>query len=306
MFDEDRMEKLEDVSITDFLHQRNILVKIDTRAVGNNRKDNDGSEVVAETMESDSTMGSYVKHLFNPKGLRKINNIRNEISTSMARVGIPWRDGWHLINVSSFEDFRTMCVAIRKHWDAAVNDWLENYDKHVEEAKERLGKMFDPNQYPPKDEIANLFEFTPHYNPVPHNEDLDRLVLTSADIKEIESISNSVNEEVSRLARNGMVFVWNRVHNMLERVVNRIDENTRLNKNNTMLSTLQEVIKKMPQFNLTQDDGMSRIYKELEDSLLMTTDIMDLQGDKVLQAKIKDEAKQFMEKVSEELEKLGE
>lgn len=308
-------EELEDIEVEEnptksFLHTRNILVKIETRSVGNERKDDVASDAVANEFQTAANMGRYVKHLFDPKSLRRINNIRNQISTSMPNIGIPWKDGFYVINVSSFESFRKMCSTIRKQWDNAVAEWLKKYDAHVEEAKTRLGKLFDPNQYPSSDVIEGYFEFRPRYKPIPHSEDLDRLILTSDDILQIEEISDSVNQEVHRLTLQGMKWVWEKLHNMLERIVNRIDEGNRINRNNTMLDTLRTVIQYLPQFNLTQDNDLSTIYNDLNKSVLSTVDISDLQGEdeetKAVKTNVRDTAKEFMDRIEEELEKIPE
>jgi len=283
--------------INDLLHQRNILVRLHITAVGNVRKDDEASAIVEEKYGSDSSMGQYVKHLFNPKSLKHINSLRSKASQTMQQVGIPWGYGWYVINVRQFEEFRKIVTRLTKEWNKAVKTWLDNYDSHVQEAKKRLGTMFNPEQYPTRDKVASLFEMRPEYQPILRGNDITRLVLGKEDTDKLEEIKENIEKRERELVTKGMKFVYGRIANALERIINRINESTRINSNNTMLETIQGIVNNLPNYNIANDDNLTNLHDEMMKSPLMTMSINELKEDECKRTLAKNEAKRFLQLV---------
>lgn len=283
--------------IDTMLHRRNFLVALHTKAIGNKRKDTSASDEIYKKFHSDAKMGQFVKHLFNPKSLSRINSLRVNATQTMQKVGIPWNNGWYAVNVNRFEELRGLFRDMSKEWDIAVNAWLDNYEEHIEQAKEKLGKMFNEEQYPSKEEVAKMFEFRLEMNPITHASDVSRLILDEKDVEKLKEFENNIETRQAELVNKGMQFVYGQIINALERIINRIEESSRFNSNNTMLASIRKIVENLPLYNIAEDERMTELHKEMKDSPLMTLTIDDLKEDETKQQEAKDEAKRFLDKV---------
>ena len=116
-----------------------------------------------------SDMVSASKRLvaLNEKSFSKLQtidkNIRNHCFYS---VGLGCRGfcvpydgkGWHLLPTELQQKFIARFNGYKDEREKVVKKILSDYDSIVKEAKESLKDMFDPSDYPSKEEIKDLFE----------------------------------------------------------------------------------------------------------------------------------------------------
>ena len=115
---------------------------------------------------------------------------------------LPWSDkGVRLMPTSLFMDYKSEANVRRATFDGMVKEFLDNYQNHVEVAKnnsEGLGRLYDPADYPSEEEVRGKFGFRLVFSPVPESGDF-RLDVPRGEMEELrkqyeESFENRLSE----------------------------------------------------------------------------------------------------------------
>ena len=290
------------------LHERAILVRVVTHSMGNTRTENAVSQEVAQIHGGDAQqMGKYVKNLFAPSALAPITTAKNQIISFVSRItASPWgRDGWHMLPIKSFGEYREGVATLLTSYESAVNRFVENYEKHVEQAKQILGNLFDPLEYPSSEEIRNRFYLEPKLMPIPH-EDVFAKLCTEITEEEITELKKKVLDENRGELEAGMKYVWQRLYDYIKRISDKLNAPNRVNKHGetmpaifhkTMLENLQELCPMLTRMNITNDPKLEELRQELQSSILCQSTAEKLREDFIEREEARKKADELLGKI---------
>jgi hypothetical protein len=123
------------------------------------------AEVEAQHKAKDA--GRYNKALLAKEVLQKIQKADSAARTFHYENTLPWSDnGDRLLPSENFLTYVEEMQRLKNDRERAVNDFLNDYDAVVEDAKIRLNGMFEQNDYPNKHEVARKFSFNTDFFPI--------------------------------------------------------------------------------------------------------------------------------------------
>lgn len=230
------------------------------------------SEEVDVQKSTKTRAGNYSKNLFAGAGkLDEITKLAGACRNYVYSMTQPWGDnGDRVLNKAVLTDFMTKLTDYERDFSRLTNEFLGNYDMDISAAAFQLGDLFNRNDYPTKESVANKFAFRYTITPLPTSGDF-RVDIGNEGLRELqEQYERVLNERVT----GAMTDAWERLHDALtrmsERLTDTLDENgepVRKIFKNSLVGNAVEVCELLKTFNITGDLRMDEMRKQLEDTL---------------------------------------
>jgi len=189
--------------------------------------------------------------------------VRNWVS---ART-LPWSDyGPRLITTDKFFEFKQELDEYERVFDEKVQAFLGVYPTLISMQAFKLGTMFDREEYPDVNEIADKFRFNVAYLPIPETGDFRVDIGHEA----MEEVRAQYEREYEQRLENAMNDVRDRVLESLRHLSERFtdkDDGTRKRFRNNILDNFAETIASVRQLNLTKDQAIEAMADEAEKAI---------------------------------------
>lgn len=228
------------------------------------------SQEVDETNATKSRAGNYNKNLL--AGTQKLDNIVKYAANVRAWHNmntLPWSDnGQRLLPVEHFLTYKQRIGEYEQEYNELVKDFLTSYPDLVDAAAFQLGKLFDRNEYPQAEDIANKFNFRFVFSPVPLAGDW-RVSIGQQAREELEAQCSNVIAERTNAA---MKEAWSRLHECLshtsERLTDTADGGKRKIFRDSLVENAQELCEMLKILNVTKDPELERARSQLAQTFI--------------------------------------
>jgi hypothetical protein len=168
------------------LQKKGMLVALSIGVWAARKRDKEAGAEVCERKGADSEAGVFTKRLVERAKLSPVTTIHSRARALVYRYALPWLDsGVHLLPADLFFKFDTEMQALKRAHDEAVAEFLEEYDELVGKARYRMAGLFDPSDYPSREEVERKYRFEVSYMPLPESGDF-RVDAAKADIAELQ------------------------------------------------------------------------------------------------------------------------
>ena len=199
---------------------------------------------------------------------------------------LPWADkGARLLPTSLFVAYKDEANARRAYFDSMVDKFMANYQSHVQTARQSLGALFDPADYPSEEEVRAKFGFRLVFSPVPESGDF-RLDLPKHDLEEMaRDYETAFNDRL----QDAMRTPWEQLHRMLTAMSTKLtesDDDTKKRWHDTFITNAHEMCSMLTHLNLTKDPELEQARVDLQRAL-HGVDIDDIKEDADLRVDVK-------------------
>ena len=208
---------------------------------------------------------------------------------------LPWSDnGLRLLPVTNFVTYKEQLNTLETNYDALVEKFLVAYPNLVSAAAFQLGTLFNREEYPEADKIANKFKFGVNFLPVPTVNDFRVDIGEEAKHEILLSCQTAYEDRLN----SAMKDAWGRLHEHLLRMSDRLSDldTPRELKNgekvytkvfrDSLLENAVELVELLKHFNLTNDPSMEQARKDLNDAI-MYHDVEDLRDNPHTRVQVK-------------------
>jgi len=273
-----------------------VLVDLSISVWAGRKLDKKVSQEVDSAKNTKTRAGNYHKQLLaGSKELATIASIGAAARIWHYSRTMPWSDsGTRLLPTSAFMEYKAELAQYMQQFDLAVKDFLDSYAVQVSAAAFTMGDLFDRNEYPDVNDIANKFKFVYTISPVPEAGDF-RVDVTSNAMMELASSYRQAYEQRTQAA---MADVWNRVFSAAEHLVSRLSVDEDGKKAVFKESTIEgmyELIGLLNHLNVTKDAKLDAMRTQLEQAMLGTT-AEDLRKDDYLREKVREGVADILDK----------
>ena len=113
--------------------------------------------------------GRYNKLLIDKAHIQPLQSLANSIRDEHYKMTLPWMDsGGRLLPSKLFMDWRDRMEGLREQYRQAVDKFVDRYEASlVPEARQRLGTLYNPADYPRGDDVRAKFGVSHDFMPVP-------------------------------------------------------------------------------------------------------------------------------------------
>lgn len=206
--------------------------------------------------------GRYNKLLISKEALDPIAKIEGAARTYFYKVTLAWGDnGERVLPGELFFDFSGTINQYRSEFDARVRELEVKYPQLKQEARIRLGTMYDPADYPMS--IRDKFSFPPPaVTPIPSANDF-RVNLSEG---YVEQIKQEITARMEERTKSITTQCWGRMREHLERLVKLQDEKAKVY--DSVVDNPREFLAMLPALNLTGDKALIQAGVDMHELLV--------------------------------------
>lgn len=246
-----------------------MLVELNISLWSGRKYDKAVSNEIALQKQTTTKSGNFNKVLFAGESkFEAIGKYAGNTRTYHYDVTMPWSDsGLRLLTTPMYFDYQKEMTGREQEFSRLVADCVSDWDNMIARARDNLKTMFNIEDYPNKDEIANRYRFSIRYSPVPEVGDWRVDVGNEA----VRSLQDSYAEHYQANLNQAYKDVWDRTYQALTSMSTKLAGNNKQIFRDTLVTNVRDMIDLLDKFNITNDDKMRRAKVKLQDVMLGIT-----------------------------------
>lgn len=249
------------------LSDRAMLVRLSLHMPGFQRQNKKVAKEVADKYGADETMGKFVESLIAKEAMARLNQIESGLRANYYELTLPWDDnGTRICSAAGYMHLVALVRAGQSQWEPAVDAFVADWEAHVGEAKRKRNGLFDPSQYPTKEQVRHRFEFIWRVSPLPKTEDF-RVGLSS---DEQRVIREQYEDTLKQTLNESMADVWNRLKTVVTQMRDRLkdlQEGESKTVRDSVVTNITELLGVVPALNLTGNPDVTRFCADIQREL---------------------------------------
>lgn len=212
--------------------------------------------------------GRYNKLLIDKHHLDPLTTFAGSIRAYHYRMTLPWMDnGARLLPSKLFLEYSAEIRKLQGEYTKLVDALIQIYPRLVQEARQRLGTMYDPTDYPDVSELSAKFGVELDIVQVPDGQDF------RVDVSETEKqrIAAEITSRVAARQRAAITAAWDRVRETVSLVALRLSAEKAVIRD-SLVDNTQELCRLLPGLNINNDPVMENVCQLITDKLIVSPD----------------------------------
>lgn len=204
--------------------------------------------------------GRYNKRLIDKAHLAAIESLAGQIRKYHYSRTLPWSDkGQRLLPSKLFMEYRQDIAAYKAQYQKAVDDFLVVYPQLVQDARLRLGTMYQPNDYPSTTDLKDAFGIELLITPVPDAGDFR----VEVDKETQDEIRQQITEAVNARQAKAVKDCYARAREVLERIAEQCSkQNGRIH--DSLMENAQDLVSVLTGLNITEDPDITQMEQDIK------------------------------------------
>jgi hypothetical protein len=246
-----------------------VLVRLNISVWTANKLDKVATDQVTTSNHADPKAAQVRKNLMAGTRARKdIADYAAECRLWHNKMTLGWEDRGHrLLPTSLFLQYKQELNKRQAVFDTMVDDFLRNYDAHVQISSNYLGTLFDATDYPSVTEVQHKFGFELAFSPVP---EAGHFVL-DIPAQELEETRKSCEQDTEKRLAEAMNGVWERLHKLLtgmsEKLAVRGDD-AKQRWHDSFVDNAVDLCHMLTHLNVTKDPHLEQARRALETAMV--------------------------------------
>lgn len=253
--------------ITGELAERAMLSTLHISSWSGMMHDREVTDSVHEDFKAAKEAGRYNKRLVASEFFSDVRKAHNYARSLHRFLTLPWEDdGTRVLANNAYINYIAKMKAAKRDVEDAVKAFLKTPEPYVNEARTRLGKMFDAADYPDAGELKDKFKFDIEIKPLVRASDF-RVKLSDDTTKVIiADIEKRTNERLEKAVKNIFTRVIENVGHMKDRL--KEHNNSGAIIRDTVVYNVNELADMMPSLNITGDPRIDELAQQLKAELV--------------------------------------
>lgn len=276
------------------LSEKAVLIRLSTSSWSARKFDKSVSDEVSQTHKAQGRAGRFYKDLIQDEQLQAINRLLTRAREFHESRTLPWLDnGTRILPSTAYLDYIGEMRDYREGLDMLVDEFVtDHYPKAIDKARERLGDLFNPTDYPSAEEVRRKFGLSTRVMPIPDTRDW-RVSLREDEMQEVLEDHDRQLREATQQAVESLV---GRIRSTVEHVYERLsDPDKRFH--NSLIGHVEELVEVLPQLNINDDPNINKICEDLR-LKIAPADPTELRKDADARSVTADHAKSILDKVN--------
>jgi hypothetical protein len=288
------------------LHNRSMNASLHFSAWQARKTDKKLEKKAAEDTHSDASMHKHQRRILAKNALADIQKVIGQARTFHYENTSPWEDGGlRILSAKNYFEYMNKMAEFERQFHTAIDTFIPNYPKLIEEAKVLLGDTYNGADYPHPMEIRRLFTFSVHITGlstaadfrVPEiGEEAQTAIRNEIDRRTAEAINNVVRDLWAQAQAHvaHMVEGLTRYNEKVEKEIKGGEGTFR----DTLVDNLREYVARLPRLNLTDDRTIEQLRTKLMRELCRE-DAETLRDSPLVRKDVLGKAKKILDEVSE-------
>ena len=235
--------------------------------------------------------GRFNKLLIDKAALDPLTSFAGRIRDEHYRLTLPWLDnGGRLLPSKLFMEYRKVIEGLKADYAKLVESFLANYDVQVQAARNRLGTMFNPEDYPQAERLRSKFAVELDIIPVPQAADF-RVDVGDA---ERSRIQREMEERLAKRQADAAAEAWGRIRDVVSTIYLRTSAEKPVIRD-SLIENARDLVALLPGLNLDDDPAMTTVARAISDTLLV--DLWTLRNNRRARQKVAEAAQLILQQI---------
>jgi hypothetical protein len=209
--------------------------------------------------------GKFNKILVAKELLDPIAKIAGRARDYHYHLTLAWSDsGPRILPSALFAEYTTTFRGLKAEFEKAVNTMVASYPVEVQAARNRLGTMYEPDDYPDPGDMYMKFNLKTEFMPVPDGDDFR--VSVGEDDRQL--LADSVRESVNTRLAAAVTATYSRIRDVVSKIEERLSVPGAIFRDSLITNAI-ELCQVLDGLNITDDPVITDICKDIRDHLLM-------------------------------------
>ena len=284
------------------LNSKAVLVRFSTTMFSGKVLDRTATQAVSTQYNLTSDTGHYLKYTVPKESLQGIQAV---LSFARFRVHykytLPWNnDGLRILSLKLYDEHMKEMKEQESLFFSEVEKFINEYPAHIDQAKIKLGNLFNESDYPAIEQIRKMFTFGLEVEKIPAGEDF-RVDLADS---EVERISAEINTRAEERVNGAVKVAYQKLYDVVSHMADTLSD-PKAKFKNTLTGNLDELLAVLPALNLTHDVNLERLYLEVKNKLA-GKDPEDLRHNPITRNTTAKDAQGIMDQMETFMGKVGE
>lgn len=235
------------------LSNRALLVTVNISQWSGRKLDKRATETANIAHNADATAGNYHKKLLPAaRELELVGTIASQARKYYYEQTLPWMsDGTRIISGQNYLKFQSEMRKIKGQFENAVKEFETAYPRLQNEAKSKLGNLYDSEEYP--DNISERFGIEYSFLPLPDAKDF-RVAVGDAEKRAFERKIKDIETVAMRDASQRLLDV---VKSATEKL-----KDPKAIFRDSLLENISEIASLIPSLNISGDSKLDQLSEE--------------------------------------------
>lgn len=244
------------------LQNKAMLANLTVRAWSARKRDKDVSKEVEKNHQANDA-GNFNKLLIDAKALKPIVALTSTLRNTHYMMTLPWGDnGDRLLPAKMYLDYVSKMRGLRDQFNVAVNDFCNNYPTYRQEARKRLGTLYNPEDYPDASIIRLKFSAGLSFLPVPEAKDFR----VDLDAEEVAEIRKDIEAQVAKQQEAAVRDLWSRLREAVQHIYERLSDPKAVFRD-SLIENAQTLVSLAAKLNINDDEILDRACTDIEHRL---------------------------------------
>lgn len=214
--------------------------------------------------------GRFSKVLVAKDLLQPIDQFASRLREYHHTMTLPWTDsGARLLPAAHFMEYSKKMREAKTEYAALVQTFVKNYPTEVQAARNRLGSMYDPGDYPDPLDIGQEFGIEVSITPVPTGNDFRVDIGNEA----VEEIRGQINDSIAMKQAEAVKATFDRVREVVSKMHERLADPKAIFKD-TLVTNVGDLTKVLAGLNITSDPRIDKIAKFMQEELIIPPSLL--------------------------------
>lgn len=204
--------------------------------------------------------GQFAKRLVSKDLLDPIAKIAGQARENHYHYTLAWNDsGQRLLPSDLFAEYTAIHRQLHTKFDAAVDTMVLEYPREVQAARNRLGTMYNPGDYPDPSDMKGRFALKLDFSPVPDASDFR----VSVGKDDRERLAESVRSAISDRQAAAVSATYSRIRDVVSKMSERLGDPAAIFKDSLVHNTIQ-LVSILDGLNITNDPVITDLCQDIK------------------------------------------
>jgi hypothetical protein len=232
------------------------------------RKHDKAVSAEVDTVHNARDGGRYNKLLIAKQALDPLTKQAGRIRDYHYTMTLPWGDnGDRLLPAKQYMEYTAAMRIYKDEITRLTQSFINVYPTLVQDARMRLGSMYDAADYPDASDIRDRFGVNVSFQPVPDAKDFRVDVNNDA----LEEIRASINATVIERQAGAIKECWMRLYEVVSKLEATMVKDKPIFRD-SLIENVADLIAMLPKLNITNDKELNEICRDIQAALIVEPD----------------------------------
>ena len=242
--------------------EKAMLVRLNIKQWSARKYDKNVTTKVEETYNAQNS-GRFNKRLVAEEAIKAVAKTASAARIFHYENTLPWKDdGARILLAKNYLPYTAKMRELKSDFEQAAGEFVANYQALVNDARENLNGMFNPEDYPSEAKIKTKYGLEVSVTPLASEQDF-RVTLQA---EEVDRIKEDIQARNQAAFQEAMADVWNRLYKAVKHMADRLQDADAKFKN-SLVGNLCDLCALLPRLNLNDSKELEAMRRKVEEKL---------------------------------------